>query len=81
MITPSRHLSHQRDADTWAVPARRSCFDIMGGPDTGIIVPAMGGPDLVLCMDEKSQIQALDRTQLLSDTFDGERRPFERHGA
>jgi hypothetical protein len=64
MITPSRHLSHQRDADTWAVPARRSCFDIMGGPDTGIIVPAMGGPDRVL-----------------SDTFDGERRPFERHGA
>jgi len=45
MITPSRHLSHQRDADTWAVPARRSCFDVMGGPDTGIIMPAMGGPD------------------------------------
>lgn len=45
MITTSRHLSHQQDTKTWPVPDRRSCFDVMGGPDTGVIVHAMGGPD------------------------------------
>jgi hypothetical protein len=45
MITTSRHPSHQQNAETWAVPDRRSYFDVMGGPDTGLIMHALGGPD------------------------------------
>jgi hypothetical protein len=45
MIKTNRHLSQREDTKTWAVPARRSRFDVMGGPDTGLIVHAMGGPD------------------------------------